>query len=237
MGKNLVQQARGKGGPRYRSPGFNFRGQAKHLSLGNEQRQGILADLVDCPGHSAPLAIIKYGTVENLTIAPEGIRVGERISAGPGSEPKRGNTLALRDIPDGTLIYNIESQPGDGGKFCRASGTAARVIGEVGGRIMVELPSKKQKPFQPDCRASIGTVAGSGRVEKPFLKAGAKFYAMKAKNKLYPITSARSQNAVDHPFGNKRSARKAKQRPAPRNAPPGRNVGKLHPKRTGRKKK
>jgi large subunit ribosomal protein L2 len=192
---------------------------------------------VNCPGHSAPIAVLKHEKQEIIMIAPEGMRVGDTIQSGALSTISSGNILALRDIPEGTLIYNIESQPGDGGKFCRSSGTCARLLGIIGDKIMVELPSKKQKAFQPDCRAVIGIVAGSGRPDKPFLKAGYRFHAMKAKNKLYPLTSARSMNAVDHPFGNKRSARKAKQRPAPRDAPAGRKVGKIHPRRTGRTKK
>ena len=97
------------------------------------------------------------------------------------------------------------------------------------------MPSKKQKQFNPRCRATIGVVAGSGRVEKPFLKAGTKFFKMKAKNKLWPKTSGGAMNAVDHPFGNKRTSRKSKARPAPRDAPPGRKVGMIRPRRTGRK--
>jgi large subunit ribosomal protein L2 len=237
MGKNLVQQARGKGGPTYRSPGFRFRGESGYPEYSLEKKNGVVADIVDCPGRTAPLALVKYDEKDVLVVAPEGIRVGDTVSAGPESRIGSGNTLALKDIPEGTLVCNVESQPGDGGKFCRASGTFARVIGQIGQKVMLELPSKKQRAFELMCRATIGIVAGGGRVEKPFLKAGTRFYAMKARNRLYPITSAKSMNAVDHPFGNKRSARKAKQRPAPKNAPPGRNVGLLHPRRTGRRKK
>lgn len=237
MGKNIVQQARGKGGPRYRSPGFRFRGATRHIGFSNEQRKGVIADIIHCPGHTAPLCLVKYDDGESLTVAAEGIRVGETVTAGTQSEISTGNTISLREIPEGTYVYNIEAQRGDGGKFCRASGACARVLGTVGQKVLVELPSKKQRAFHPDCRATIGQAAGGGRPEKPFLKAGARFYIMRARNKLYPTTSGKSMNAVDHPFGNKRSARKAKQRVAPKNAPPGRKVGKVRAKRTGRKKR
>ncbi|MBS3176156.1 50S ribosomal protein L2, partial [Candidatus Woesearchaeota archaeon] len=95
---------------------------------------------------------------------------------------------------------------------------------------------KKQKMFHQECRANIGIIAGAGRLEKPFYKAGNKFYAKLKKNKLYPIVAGSSMNATDHPFGNSRSSRKSKARPAPHNAPPGRNVGMIRPRRTGRKK-
>jgi len=144
--------------------------------------------------------------------------------------------LPLNLIPEGVIIYNIESVPGDGGRFVRASGVGARIISKTSKKIVVELPSKKKKEFHPNCRATIGNVAGSGRVEKPFFKAGRKFYAMRAKNKLWPIVSGGAMNAVDHPFGNKRSSRKAKAKPVPKNAPPGRKVGMLRPRHTGRNK-
>ena len=104
-------------------------------------------------------------------------------------------------------------------------------------RIVVQLPSSKTRDFKPDCRASIGVIAGSGRKEKPFLKAGKRYYAMKAKNKLWPQVSGTSMNAVDNPFGGSSSAHKGRPTQAPRSAPPGRKVGKIAPKRTGRRKK
>jgi large subunit ribosomal protein L2 len=237
MGKNLIQQARGKGGPTYRAPSFRYRGATRYIEYEQQQRKGVIMDLINCPGHSAPLALVNYEEKKRFIIAPEGVRVGDAVSAGPESEISVGNTIALKEIPEGTLVFNIESQPGDGGKFCRASGAFARVIGKIGNRVIVQLPSKKKKEFQAHCRATVGVAAGSGRKEKPLLKAGKRFHAMKARNKLYPLVSGGAQNAVDHPFGNKRSSRKAKARPAPRHAPPGRNVGLLHPKRTGRRKK
>ena len=125
--------------------------------------------------------------------------------------------------------------PGDGGKFVRSSGTFARVLTKTKDSIVIELPSKKQRSFSPECRACVGMVAGGGRLDKPLLKAGVDYYKMKAKNKLWPSISGSAQNAVDHPFGNSRSSRKSKARPVPRNAPPGRKVGMLRPRRTGRK--
>ena len=236
MGKRLIQQARGKGGPRYRSPGHNFVGAARNKK-GFGTAQGRIIDLVNCPGHSAPLARIKYEDGEEcLMIAAEGMKVGDEVSVG-GEMLNRGNLMSLKDVPEGTLIYNIEIQPGDGGKFVRSSGTFAKVIAKSTQGITVKLPSKKDKVFYPDCRASIGVVAGGGRVEKPWLKAGKKYHAMKAKNKLWPKVSGGSMNAVDHPFGGSRTSHLGRPTIAPRNAPPGRKVGKLRPRRTGRRKR
>ncbi|PIN80781.1 50S ribosomal protein L2 [Candidatus Woesearchaeota archaeon CG10_big_fil_rev_8_21_14_0_10_30_7] len=237
MGKNLIQQARGKGSHTYRAPSFNYKGKAKLSRITNNLEKGQIIDLVKCPGHDAPLAQIKYNNGETILVsAPENIKVGEYVTAGPGSEIKPGNVLTLREIPDGTNIYNIESQPGDGGKYCRSSGTSARLISKTETTAVLKLPSKKEKEINLDCRAVIGIICASGRKEKPYLKAGIKMHAMRAKNKLYPRSKACAMNAVDHPYGNKRSARKAKQKATSRHAPPGRKVGKLAPRRTGRKK-
>ena len=98
------------------------------------------------------------------------------------------------------------------------------------------MPSKKEKEFNANCRATIGVVAGGGRLEKPFLKAGKKWHAKRARGKLYPVTSAVAMNAVEHPFGSGRGRHMGKPNVAPRHAPPGRKVGLVRPRRTGRKR-
>ncbi|MEK6858234.1 MAG: 50S ribosomal protein L2 [Nanoarchaeota archaeon] len=236
MGKNLIQQARGKGGPRYRVPSFNFAGKIKLKTLKNELIKGKIIDLLICPGHSAPLAQIQYEDGEtSLISAPENVRVGEEVSAG-GLEIKPGNVVSLRNIPEGTNIYNIEDKPGDGGIYCRTTGSTAKIVTKSEKIAMILLPSKKEREFDLNCRAVVGIVSGSGRTEKPWLKAGKKHFEKQARNKRYPNSSACKQNAVDHPFGNKRSSRKAHQIAVGHFAPPGKKVGKLWPRRTGRKR-
>lgn len=235
MGKNLIQQRRGRGTSTFRSPGFKYRGPAKHRQLSQEVR-GKIIDLIDCPGHSAPLAKIVYEDGQDcLTIAPEGIAIGDEVTV--GGEAKPGNLFSLKDIPEGALIFNIELQPGDGGKFVRSSGTFAKVLAKTPSGVTVKLPSKKEKTFFPECRACIGVVAGGGRPEKFFVKAGKKHFQMKAKNKFYPVVQGISMNAVAHPFGGKGSHTKGRPTQSPRNAPPGRKVGKIAPRRTGRRKR
>jgi len=237
MGKNLIQQARGKGSPRYKTPSFRFRTNGNLRTQRVELVSGMILDILNCPGHSAPIIKVKYDDgEERLMLAPEGVRVGAVVSAGAGSSAEPGNILSLADIPDGTFIFNIESQPGDGGKFCRASGNTAKLLTKSDKTATVLLPSKKQRKFNLKCRAMIGIIAGGGRHEKPILKAGVMHHKKRAKNKLYPRTGGSKMNAIDHPFGNKRSARKAKQKPVSRFAPPGRKAGKLAAKRTGKRK-
>ena len=233
MGKNLIQQRRGKGSGRFRAPDFRYKGEIKMLN----KEFYTVKNLIRCPGHSAPLIEAEYNDkTTSLLIAPEGIAVGDTIQM--NSEQIRIGTIAsLKEIPEGTSVFCIEAKPGDGGKFVRGSGTSARIVAKSDSTVTILLPSKKQKDFHPNCKAMIGVAAGGGRVEKPLLKAGKKHHLMKAKNKYYPIVSGSAMNAVAHPFGNKRSLRKSKARPAPKNAPPGRKVGMIRPRRSGRRTK
>ncbi len=237
MGKNLIQQARGRGGPRYLAPSFRYLGEAKLPERKATLQNGRILDILNCPGHFAPLLQVKFDDGSTvLHIAPDGVRVGDRISAGPGAAVKPGNVLTLREIPEGQPIYNLEMRPGDCGKICRVPGMATYIVAKTADAAIVMMPSKKEREFSLDCRAAIGLIAGAGRLDKPFLKAGMRHFAKKARNKRYPMITGAAQNAVDHPFGNKRTSRKAKQKAASRFAPPGRKVGKIAPRRTGRKK-
>lgn len=233
MGKNIIAQRRGRGTSVFRSHGFHFKGEAKVLDTLN----AIISDIVHCPGHTAPLMALTYddGSM-SYAIAPEGVRVGDELDFSDKAELTIGSFIKLKDIPEGIQIFNIEGIPKDGGKFVRATGSSARVVSKNNDYVVVEFNSRKQKKFNPNCKAMIGFVAGGGRVEKPFLNAGRKFHLMKARNKYWPKTSASAMNAVAHPFGNKRTLRKSKAKPAPKNAPPGRLVGAIRPRRTGRKK-
>ena len=239
MGKSLIQQKRGKGSPRYRAPSFRYLGKAGFAN--NEiqkSAQAEILDLLHCSGHSAPLMELKYPNGEiGLLQAPEGIKVGDKIGIGNGAEMKTGSILPLIEMAEGTSIFNIESKPGDGGKFVRSSGLFAKIITKASDGIVVELPSGKRKTFLPNCRAVVGIIAGSGRTEKPFLKAGKRFFARRAKNKFWPQVSGTSMNAVSHPFGGRSSHAKGIPTQSSRNSPPGRKVGKIAPKRTGRKKR
>lgn len=236
MGKNLIQQARGKGGPRYRAPSFRYKGESKLRS--DKIANGEIIDIIHCPGHNSPLMEIKYDDGKlGLLQAPEGICVGDTVNIGEDVSIKAGNALPLNNIPEGTSVYNIENNPGDGGRFVRSSGGFAKIVTKLKDKVIVKLPSNKNKTFRPECRAIIGIIAGSGRTEKPFLKAGNRYYKMKAKNKLWPQTSGTSMNSVDHPFGGSSSSNKGRPTQSARNDPPGRKVGKIAPSRTGRKKR
>ena len=237
MGKRLVQQARGRGGPTYRAPSFRYVGEAKYNRSLKEGTAKVV-DVVHCQGHTTPLARMAYSNGETgVVIAADNLRVGTEIEIGSKAPIETGNVLPLESIPEGTLIFNIEARPGDGGKFVRCSGTFAKVLSKLKEGVIVQLPSKKKKTFNPLCRASIGNCAAGGRVDKPFVTAGNKYYYMKARNKLWPLVAGVARNAIDHPFGGSSTHHKGRPTTAPRNASPGRNVGLIHARRTGRKKR
>jgi large subunit ribosomal protein L2 len=234
MGKNLIQQRRGRGTLSFKSPSHRFKGEVKHYPA---ETVGTVLDLVHCGGHSGPLMEVSYSTGEKkLAFAPEGIKVGDQISVGLSTEINNGSVLCLKDIPEGTSVHNIELRPGDGGKLVRSGGTFAKVISKTENEVRIKLPSNKEKLLHPDCRAAVGIIAGSGRLEKPFLKAGTRYHRMKVRNRLWPRVCGISMNAVDHPFGGKCSHIKGRPTQSPRSAPPGRKVGKIAPRRAGRQR-
>jgi len=244
MGKRLIQQRRGRGTQRYRFPGFNAQGEIRHVNT-DKTVQGKVTDIIRCIAHSAPLAEVvlaqngEFGlntqNEKTLIIAPENVKVGDVLEFN-SNNLANGNVMKLKDIPEGAAIYNIELQPGDGGKIVRSAGTSARIIFKSEKYVSVILPSKKVKNFSIYCRANIGTISGGGFNEKPLYKAGNKYRKRHTKGKLYPNVSAQSMNAVDHPFGGSSSAHKGHPTIAGRFAPPGAKVGKIHPKRTGKKR-
>ena len=167
-------------------------------------------------------------------IAPENVGVGDEIEVGKNAKPETGNVLALKDIPEGMPIFNVERRVGDGGSMIRSSGGSGIIVSK-GKKCVVKFPSKKTNELNPNCRATIGVVAGGGRTDKPIIKAGIKHKMMKAKGKQYPVTSGTAMNPVDHPFGGKTSPGIPKS--SSRNAPPGKKVGSISSKRTGKKKR
>jgi len=232
MGKRIISQARGHGSFSYRVRRTAFKYRLKYPK--EFSGEGVVISLINSMGHSAPLAKVQDAKGVFYIPACAGMMEGQKISF--GKEVANGNILELKDIPVKTSIYCIESRPGDGGVFVKTSGSSAVVSRVIGDKIFVAMPSKKEKEFNPRCRAVVGVIAGAGRLDKPIIKAGKNFYIKKARNKLWPRTSAIKMNAIDHPFGSGRGKR-IKSKIAKRNAPPGARVGLIRPSRTGRRKR
>ena len=236
MGRRIQGQRRGRGGPTFRAPSHRYKAELSHKK--SEDTDTITGEIVDIehdPARSAPLADVEFEDGDRrLILAPEGVAVGETIEVGVSAEIKPGNTLPIGEIPEGVLICNVESSPGDGGKFARATGVSAQLMTHDRNVAVIQLPSGEVKRLNPECRATIGVVAGGGRTEKPFVKAGNKHHKMKARGTKYPRVRGVAMNAIDHPFGGGGRQHPGKPKSVSRDAPPGRKVGDIASKRTGR---
>ncbi|MFH0928760.1 MAG: 50S ribosomal protein L2 [Candidatus Aenigmatarchaeota archaeon] len=229
MGKRIIQRARGKGGPPYRSPSHRFPGKISY----NFNKAEVI-DLIDDPCRDAPLAkLMTEEKGEKLIVAAEGMKVGDTLDK--NGEAKSGNILSLNKIPKGTFVFGLETRPGTGPKLCLSAGTKAFIVSNDESKTVIQMPSKQFKHFNPKCQATVGVPAGGGMREKPFVKAGQNFYLKHARNKLWPRTSGCKMNAVDHPFGGR--TKPGTPKTISRNAPPGAKVGSVAARRTGRKKK
>ena len=242
MGNTLIPQRRGRGSPRYRAPSHRFKSPASYPpKFGVDDVVGgqVIGFLKD-PSKTAPLAEILLENQSKLTlIAPTGLRVGEWIDFGDKNNIKPGNILPLGSIPEGTEVFNIELSTGDGGKLVRASGLSASVVSHERKRgiTYVRLPSTKVVQVNSNCRATVGHIAGGGRIEKPMVHAGQMYHNRKSKGKLYPIVKGSSMNAVDHPHGGGRHPHVGRPTTIKRSTPPGRKVGHIAARRTGLRKK
>jgi len=236
MGKRLIQQRRGRINTKFNSPSHRFKGKIKY-SQKFEETEGTVIDIIHDPGRTAPIASIKLKNNKIISIlAPEGIKNGDKIKfTDKRNEIVAGNVLQIGKIPEGVPIYNIELSSGDGGKLVRAGGSNATIVSHDRTKTVVQLPSGQFKTINSTCRATIGIAAGGGRKDKPFLKAGKKYYSYKKRGKQYPIVRGVAMCAVSHPHGGGGHQHVGKPSTVKRGAPPGRKVGSISAKRTGRK--
>jgi large subunit ribosomal protein L2 len=237
MGKRIISQNRGRGTPTYRAPSHRYKASLKHPKVdGNDTLTGTVVGIEHDPARSAPLAKVSFANgEERMILAPEGMAVGTTISCGAEAEVRPGNVLPLQKIPEGVPVCNIESKPNDGGQFARSSGVYATVVSHDKGKTVVQMPSGEMKWLNSKCRATIGIVAGGGRLDRPFLKAGKKYHKMKTRAAKYPRVRGVAMNVIDHPFGGGNRQHPGRPTTVGRNAPPGRKVGQIAARRTGRR--
>ena len=240
MGKRILAQRKGRGVLSFRSPSHRHAGQVKYRPFKKDEKlfKFKVIDLIHSPGRGTPLAQIQYqdNKEKGLWLPPEGIYVGQEFiqsKTGYGQSVEVGNILPLKKMPLGTLVFNIEAIPMDGGKFARASGVAAIVRNRLENKVELLFRSKKTKWINENCLATIGVVAGGGRTDKPFLKAGNKFYYVKSKAKKWPVVRGVAMVAASHPYGGGAKQSPHKSTTTSRNAPPGRKVGQIAARRTG----
>ena len=160
------------------------------------------------PNRGAPLATVvfrdpyRYKLRKETFLAAEGLSTGSFVYCGKKAPLNVGNVLPIGQCPEGTIVCNVEEKIGDRGALARTSGNYATIIGHSeSGVTRIRLPSGSKKTVSSRCRATVGIIAGGGRIDKPFLKAGRKYHAMRAKRNSWPRTRGVAMNPVDHPHG------------------------------------
>ncbi len=149
------------------------------------------------PNRSAYIALLHYADGEKrYIIAPKGLNAGDTVMSGEGAEIKVGNSLKLKDLPLGSVIHNIELQPGKGGQIVRSAGNEARLMAKEGRHATIKLPSGEMRMVLSECRATIGSVGNAEHENITIGKAGRSRHMGKR-----PSVRGSAMNPVDHPHG------------------------------------
>lgn len=149
------------------------------------------------PNRSARIALLHYQDGEKRYIlAPEGLKVGDTVISGEQVEPKLGNAMALKNIPPGMEIHNIELKIGRGGQLVRSAGGTARILAKEGGYIHVVLPSGEIRKIHENCKATIGQLGNLDHINVTYGKAGRRRHMGKR-----PHVRGVAMNPVSHPMG------------------------------------
>ncbi|HZR07932.1 MAG TPA: 50S ribosomal protein L2 [Myxococcales bacterium] len=149
------------------------------------------------PNRSARIALVEYPDGERRYIlCPLGLKVGQVVSSGPQAEIAPGNALALRDIPVGTQIHNLELRPGRGGQLVRGAGTSAQLMAKEGERATVRLPSGEMRIVPVACMATVGSVGNPEHATISLGKAGRSRWLGRR-----PTVRGSAMTPRDHPHG------------------------------------
>ena len=195
-----------------KSGGRNSQGKitVRHIGGGNRRKyriidfkrmkDGIPATVKTIeydPNRSANIALLFYADgAKKYILAPVGLKVGDKVMSGPTADIKAGNALALKDIPVGTMVHNIEMQPGKGGQIARAAGMSAQIMARDEKYVTLKMPSGEMRYILETCKATIGQV---GNLEHEIIRIG------KAGKKRYlgirPSVRGVVMNPCDHPHG------------------------------------
>jgi len=159
--------------------------------------EGTVASIEYDPFRTAFISLVKFANGEKRYIlAPNGIKVGQKIVSGTGSSPDLGNTLPLSEIPLGSVIHNIELQPGRGGQMVRSAGSSAQLLSREGKYALLKLNSGENRMVLATCMATIGSVSNGDHSLEIKGKAGKSRHLGRR-----PRTRGVAMNPVDHPMG------------------------------------
>ena len=159
--------------------------------------EGTVASIEYDPNRSSNIALIKYADGEKrYIIAPKGLKVGMKIESGENADIKVGNSLPIGNIPEGTLVHNIELKPGKGGQIARSAGNSAQILGREGKYTLIRLSSGEVRKVLNTCRATIGEVGNEDHELVSLGKAGRKRHMG-----IRPTVRGSVMNPNDHPHG------------------------------------
>ena len=164
------------------------------------RKDGIPAKVVGVeydPNRSARIALLSYSDGEKrYIIAPSKLNVGDVLMSGENAEIRIGNCLLLKDIPEGTLIHNVEMRPGKGAQIARSAGSGVQLMAKEGDYVTLKLKSGEVRLIHRNCRATIGTVGNADHENISIGKAGRVRWMG-----IRPRVRAVAMNPVDHPMG------------------------------------
>lgn len=236
MGKRPLVRRRGRGGMQFRAAYTGKIAPAKYPYFDlAEDHAGQVIDLVHERGRDAPLARVRFenGSV-SLVPAVLGTKIGSTIKFGLNADISDGNVISIQNIPDGTIVCNVEKHFGDGGSIAKSAGGSATVFSHSVDGVTIKLPSGSFTTLNPKNRAMVGVLAGGGTSDRPFLNAGNKWRRYRSKGQKYPIVRGVAQAAYVHPHGGGRHQHMGGSGTVSRNAPPGAKVGSIAARKTGR---
>jgi len=236
LGKRPLVRRRGRGGMQFRATTTGKIAPAKYPNYNlTEKHLGDIIDLVHERGRDVPLAKVRFedGSISFIP-AVLGTKVGSKIQFGLEADISDGNVISVQNIPDGTIVCNVEKHFGDGGSLIKSAGTNATVFSHGPDGVTIKLPSGKFSTINPKNRAMIGTLAGGGVGDRPFMRAGVKWRRFRSKGRKYPIVRGVAQAAYVHPHGGGRHQHVGQSSTVSRNAPPGAKVGSIAARKTGR---
>lgn len=195
--KNSGRNAHGKITVRHRGGGNRRKYRIIDFKRNKDGVPAKVATIEYDPNRTANIALLHYADGEKRYIlAPVGLEVGTTVLSGLGADIKPGNALALKDMPVGTVIHNIELKPGKGAQLVRSAGVSAQLMAKEGKKALLRLPSGEMRFVSIDCKATIGQVGNIEHGNVVIGKAGRKRHMG-----IRPTVRGSVMNPCDHPHG------------------------------------
>ena len=195
--KNSGRNAHGKITVRHRGGGNRRKYRIIDLRRNKDGIPAKVATIEYDPNRTANIALLNYADGEKRYIlAPVGIKVGDTLLSGPTADIKPGNALALKNMPVGTVVHNIELKAGKGAQLVRSAGVSAQLMAKEGNKALLRLPSGEMRYVSIECKATIGQVGNVEHANETIGKAGRKRHMG-----IRPTVRGSVMNPNDHPHG------------------------------------